>query len=244
MTKDDSKGWIKLHRKILDHPRYAKGDGEWLLVWTTILLSATHSPVKRLFAGAEIVLKPGQLITSRDSLGRKTGIHPSTVERKLQLLEIELQIERQSDNKSTLITVVNWDLYQNTEQENESPPNNNRTTTEQQPNTHKNGKELEELKNYKEVVGELFPAIPVQPNGNHTPKGPQKVVPTSEEIILKYSKDPTYEGIDVARQYGRMVNWCRTNKKNPSEKRFVNWLNRCDQPISETPRKDNPNEKW
>ena len=28
--------------------------------------------------------------------------------------------------------------------------------------------------------------------------------------------------------------WCSANRKQPSRKRFVNWLNRCEKPIAQT----------
>lgn len=57
--------------------------------------------------------------------------------------------------------------------------------------------------------------------------------PASEEDWLKgLSSDPTYSGIDVPREFGRMTQWCKANHKQPTRRRFVNWLNRCDKPMN------------
>jgi hypothetical protein len=46
------------------------------------------------------------------------------------------------------------------------------------------------------------------------------------------SKDSANRGIDVPREYGKMRQWCQVNHKHPTRKRFVNWLNRADKPMS------------
>jgi hypothetical protein len=45
------------------------------------------------------------------------------------------------------------------------------------------------------------------------------------------SADSTYQGIDVLREFGKMKNWCETNKKKPSRARFINWINRIERPM-------------
>ncbi len=43
--------------------------------------------------------------------------------------------------------------------------------------------------------------------------------------------DKTYFGIDVLREYGKMMNWCKVNGKMATERRFINWLNRIERPL-------------
>ncbi len=49
-------------------------------------------------------------------------------------------------------------------------------------------------------------------------------------------KDKTYTGIDVQREYGKMVNWCKANHKMATERRFINWLNRTERPLKTAPK--------
>lgn len=51
------------------------------------------------------------------------------------------------------------------------------------------------------------------------------------DFITEMKADPTYEGIDVAREFGKMEAWCRVYKKVATKRRFVNWLNRVDAPV-------------
>lgn len=147
-------GWIKIHRKILDNPIVCR-DCEHIAVWNYLLLNASHKDRQVFFNGEKIVLKAGQLITGRDKIAKVTEkeISSSKVQRILKLFENEQLIEQQTCNKNRLITIVNWNEYQDntqeSEQQNEQQLNNKRTTTEQQLNTNKNIKNVR-IKDIKE----------------------------------------------------------------------------------------------
>lgn len=59
-----------------------------------------------------------------------------------------------------------------------------------------------------------------------------KASPTSEEFVDSLKKDPTYKGIDVYREYGKCVAWCKVNRKEATHRRFINWLNRAERPLN------------
>ena len=59
-----------------------------------------------------------------------------------------------------------------------------------------------------------------------------EAAPTDAQWISELSRNPAYEGIDVRRELEKMKVWCSTNKKVPSKRRFVNWLNRAEKPIN------------
>lgn len=139
-------GWVKLHRKIMDNPVVCK-DSDYLSVWIYLLLNATHKEYDTLFKGKRIVLEKGQLITGRKIIAQKFGISESKVQRILKTFEIEQQIEQQTGSQNRLITILNWQQYQNIEQQNEQQVNNERTTNEQQVNTNKNNKNIKNDKN-------------------------------------------------------------------------------------------------
>lgn len=146
-------GWIKLHRKTLDNPIVCK-DSDHLAVWVYLLLSATHDEYPALFQGKKIILQPGQLITGRKSISEKLNIAESKVQRIINSLKSEQQIEQQTSNHNRLITIVNWSEYQRGEQQNEQPVNNQRTTSEQPVNT--NNKEKKDKKENKEIYTSEF----------------------------------------------------------------------------------------
>ena len=155
----NAEGWIKLHRKLLDNPVTMK-DTDHLAVWIYLLLNASHNEHSALFKGEKITLKPGQLITGRKSIALALHIDESKVERILKSLKSEQQIEQQTSSKNRLISITNWEFYQQSEQQNEQQVNNKRTTSEQQVNTNKNIKnDKNERKDICQNILDLFNRI-------------------------------------------------------------------------------------
>ena len=135
----ENRGWVKIYRTILDNPTVCR-DSDYLAVWMYLLLNAAHDNYDMEFKGERITLQPGQLITGRKSISAHFNIDESKVQRILKKLEIEQQIEQQTSTKNRLITLLNWNIYQDSEQQIEQQVNNNCTTSEQQMNTNKNVK--------------------------------------------------------------------------------------------------------
>lgn len=48
------------------------------------------------------------------------------------------------------------------------------------------------------------------------------------EWLAELRSDPAYKGIDVAREYAKSVRWCKENRRQPTRKFFINWLNKAD----------------
>ena len=105
--------------------------------------------LQHYFKGKKLFWNLGQLITGRKSIAEKLKISESKIYRIINEYKSEHQIEQQTSNRNSLITILNWDKYQQFEQQNEQQMNNKRTTDEQQVNTNKNEtmKELLEERN-------------------------------------------------------------------------------------------------
>jgi len=108
-------GYIKLHRKMLENPIICK-DGDTIAIWIYLLMNATYKPYDVLFKGKRTTLQPGQLLTGRNSIATKLAISSSKVERTLKLFENEQQIEQQTSTQNRLISILNWNKYQLSEQ--------------------------------------------------------------------------------------------------------------------------------
>lgn len=139
-------GFIKYYRKILDNPIICK-DSEHFAIWSYLLLNATHTEQEKMFNGQKITLKKGQLITSRKSVSEQFNISESKCERVFKLFKNEQMIEQQTCSKNRLITIVKWNDYQSSEQQNEQQVNNKWTTTEQQVDTNNKDKKEKKDKN-------------------------------------------------------------------------------------------------
>jgi hypothetical protein len=62
----------------------------------------------------------------------------------------------------------------------------------------------------------------------------QQAKETDEAWLKGLESNPAYAGLDVAREHAKMVAWCSVNGKQPSRRRFVNWLNRAEKPMRVT----------
>ena len=143
------KGYLKLHRQIVDNPIVYK-DAEYLAIWIDLLIHAQFHECEAVFGGEKITLKPGQLITGRKKIAKRLGVSESKVQRVLKCYESEHQIEQRTDHQCRLITIVSWDKYQFVEQGDEQRLNNERTTSEQRVNT------IQEYKNIRNKESLLY----------------------------------------------------------------------------------------
>ena len=141
------RGYVKLYRSIKDNP--IMFSPEHLTVWIYLLISANHKNTSIVINNQKILIPCGSLLTSRARIGKDTHIHESKVERILKYLKIEQQIEQQSFNKYRIISITNWSVYQDSEQQSEQQMNSKRTADEQQMNTYKNDKNDKHNKNDK-----------------------------------------------------------------------------------------------
>lgn len=130
-------GWISTYRKILENPIVCR-DSDYFAVWMYLLLNATHKESPAIFNKKKIILKKGQLITGRKTIAEKFDISESKVQRILKTFEIEQQIKQQTCSRNRLISIINWNEHQQSEQQIEQQVNNERTTSEQLVNTNNN----------------------------------------------------------------------------------------------------------
>ncbi len=52
-----------------------------------------------------------------------------------------------------------------------------------------------------------------------------------EDWLKELEADKTYHGIEVRREYGKMLNWCKLRRKKPTQRRFINWLNNAEKTL-------------
>lgn len=128
------KGWICIHRDIVDHWIYQ--ESEALKVWLTLLIEANHEKKTHMFNGAMTTIQRGQLVCGRHSLAEKTGVSENKIRRYIGLLESEGMINQQKTNKYSVITIANYAEYQNVHQQStgKTPADNQQTTTPKQLN--------------------------------------------------------------------------------------------------------------
>lgn len=109
-------GWISLHRKIKKHWIYEENRTfSKFEAWVDILFEVNHKDNKFLLGSELVEVKRGSMITSLRKLSEKWNWSRTKTVNFLELLQNEKMIAYKSDTKKTLLTVENYDLYQNQE---------------------------------------------------------------------------------------------------------------------------------
>ena len=111
-------GYVKIHRKLLGNPIVMK-DSDHLSIWIYLLLNATHKEMNAMFNGKKIVLKSGQLITGARAIANDLEINKDKVQRVLNEFKTDTQIDTLASPKGRLITILNWEKYQNCDTQND-----------------------------------------------------------------------------------------------------------------------------
>lgn len=178
-----------------DNPMFY--DSIWVHLTVYLLLESDHIPQETMFEGNIITLLPGQVITSRGKLAETLRTSPSKIERVLTCMEIGQQIGQQKKAHSRLISMVNWEIYQGSGQQNKQLSDSHRTATGQPnaPTIVVNREEVKKLRS-KEVV----------PNLKDTPIKPKSEV----KVRVKLPPDPR---IQIIIDYFQEVHLAKTGKK-------------------------------
>lgn len=144
-------GWIKVYRDLLDKPIWVESTPEQKIILITILMIVNHQKKEWEWRGKPYRVKPGQVITSLDSIAQKCGkgISVQNVRTALKRFERYEFLTNESTNKNRLITIVNWDFYQHKEDGLTSKLTGSQQITNKHLTTNKNDKEL---KNGKEGI--------------------------------------------------------------------------------------------
>ena len=125
-------GWIKLHRKLLDH--WIFKNEKYLKAWIWFLLKANHKENKILM-GAEIMdIERGEFVTSIYKICEATGLTSQNVRTLIRLLENDQMINKRTTSKLTKITILNYDSYQIDQQTDNKQTNKPLTSAQQTAN--------------------------------------------------------------------------------------------------------------
>jgi hypothetical protein len=137
-------GFIKLYRKLLDNPIFQNEKLLKVFIWC--LLKATYKSYEQMVGLQIVKLSPGQFIYGRIKASEELKIKQSTLAGLLDSLRKRQIVNIKSNNKFSVITIVNWELYQSGEDETDNKSDNKATTNRQQTDTNKKLKNIENIK--------------------------------------------------------------------------------------------------
>lgn len=107
--------WIRLHRKIMDDPLYFAEPFTKMQAWIDLLLLANFADRVTFIRGNRVTIKRGQLAYSREWFSGRWRWSRGRVERFLLMLENDRKIVQQKSRLISIVTIVNYDFYQNSE---------------------------------------------------------------------------------------------------------------------------------
>lgn len=140
-----AQGWIKLHRQLQDCWIWNENEPfDRRSAWVDLLLLANHADKKIMFNGELITIGKGQYLTSVRKLADRWGWGKDKCVKFLRTLETDSMIVKSSDTKKTLLTIVNYSNYQDSNSEVQTPSRHTQVhqtdtdkDTEQTPNRHR-----------------------------------------------------------------------------------------------------------
>jgi hypothetical protein len=181
-------GWIKIYRSLLywewaDVP-------EMVALWVRLIIRATHEDTQ--WHG--VTISRGQLVTTTAKLAAESGLSPQQVRTCLDRLKASNQINTQTTNKYTIITICKYEAYQETETT-EQQTNGKQTTRKQQTN-NKQATSISRIKEQEELINK--PPTPLQGDAPEQPEKPiveQPAKPAREKAHAVTRYDRVWEEI-------------------------------------------------
>lgn len=127
-------GFIKLHRKFIEWEWYT--DNNVKILFLHLLLSVNHKDNK--WRGQ--LIKKGSFITSYEKLAIATNLTIQQIRTALNKLKSTGEITYKSTSLNSIITINNWDEYQENNKQNNKQITNEQQTNNKRITTNKNDK--------------------------------------------------------------------------------------------------------
>ena len=180
-------GWIKIHRKFLDWEWFNKSEAVHLFIY--LVMKANHK--EGTWQGIE--LKAGQFVSSFGKISSDTGISLQTIRTLLKKFEKTNEINTQTTNKYTIITICKYECYQQENEDSNTQLTNKQQTTNKQLTTNKNDKN-----NKKEIYIPEF----------------------SEFLTYAIEKEPLINQVDLKLKY---ESWVVNEWRDGNGNKISNW---------------------
>ena len=153
-----NEGWIKLYRCLMSKAIWTSSTAKQKVILITLLMMANHEGREWEWQGKQFKAMPGQFVTSAASIIKKAGkdITRQNVRTALEKFKKYEFLTYISTNSGLLVTIQNWELYQDTNSKANQPINhevtNPQPTPNQQVTTNKNDKNDKNVKNDKKYI--------------------------------------------------------------------------------------------
>jgi hypothetical protein len=127
-----NRGYVRLWRRSLD-AGWIKNPKLWAF-WCYCLMRATHKEYDAVVGLQTVHLKPGQLIFGRRRTASETGLTEREIRTILTFLTKSGNLTIKTTNKYSVITIVNWHIYQGGNEDNDQ--HTDQQVTSRRPHTN------------------------------------------------------------------------------------------------------------
>lgn len=157
-----SGGWICLHRQLIES-RAFQNEG-LLKVWIWCLLKANHErawvTIKSGKTIQEVEVLPGQFVFGRNSASKELKIPGSTIRNRMAKLKKMQNLDIKADSNYSIITIINWESYQDPQKKEDSKEDRQRTGKGQAKDTNNNENNENNKKPYTSDFENFWSAYP------------------------------------------------------------------------------------
>lgn len=144
--------FIKVYRKCRSNPLFQERPYDKWHAWEYLLINAQAKPKDTRLKGKTYHLKRGQLIRGRDNLAEIFGWSRGKIDRFLGTLNDTQMCTLNGTPGGTLITIVNYNKYQD-----KQPPNDTPDDTPDGTESRRQSKKVKESK--RNIYGDFFEQI-------------------------------------------------------------------------------------
>lgn len=155
-------GFILLHRQITESAVFKNPN--LLKFWIYCLCKVSHKEHTTMVGLQEVNLQKGQFVFGRKVASTELNFTESSTYKYLKTLEKMQMISINSNNKFSVVSVINWGKFQTDKQESnnkvtttQQQDNNKATTKKQQSNTNNNDNNVDNVDNDKKKDKDVLP---------------------------------------------------------------------------------------
>lgn len=211
-----AEGWVIIHRKIQDCILWESQDPfDYRSAWIDLLLLANHEDKQIIFNSKPLTIKRGQRLTSMQYLAQRWKWDRKKVRKFLDLLQSENMLIRDSDKKRTLLTIVNYGVYQDVGTSKGQQKDIKRTSTGHQLpiNNNDNNDNNDNKENIRHRHGE-YKNVLLTDGEMETLR---KEIPDLDQLIEELSSYMASSGKSYKSHLATLRNWSRRRAKEPKK---------------------------
>lgn len=215
-----NRGYVKLWRKTIDSG-IMQNPVLWTF-WSWCLIKASHKPCKIMVCYQEVPLEAGQFVFGRKMAAKELRLTQQSIRTCVASLVKMENLTIKSTNKFSVITITNWHIYQECENEINHQINqqltSNQPATNQQLTTNKNVKKNIQVKDRLEDINSHC----ANSDESAPMATPKKHIPYTKDFETFWRAYPRKTGKGAA-----WNSWRRLNGSKPDDMEII--LNAIDQ---------------